>query len=1207
MKITRIKTCNLASLAGVVELDLQKGALGQAGLFAITGPTGSGKTTILDAVCLALFDQTPRLQEADGRVKISRSGQEHDTLSAQSPRALLRHDAGSGYAEVDFLSAQGRPFCARWEVRRAGDKASGRLQQQKMSLIDLVTQEVMGSGTKTDTKSLIIEHLGLNFDQFIRSALLAQGQFASFLKAKRSERAELLERMTGTDLYARISEQAFAKNKAANQLLENLQAEKAELNLLTPIELATVQATLTSNQHQLKNLEEEQNSQRSHASWQQRLSESNLRLAESKAQLTKAKQVWQNAAPQREQVRRYSAAALQLERLAQLTKTQDNLTQKQEELQTIGHELKSTVQALKVASVQLKACREADAAAQATAHRLAPKIQQALGLEQRLQETRLEANRAKSKADQADAALRDAERGLASLRQEQVRTKAEIDAAKVALGMDPQAAALAPLWQRVHPDLKQAVGLQQKVQAGASLQQELLTAQGEHSAAVGMLQAAKLQRESNRSLAVDHQTEQPNDTDKLTTELARLEKLRLSVDSQEKGIAELKLQLSRTQTEQTAQQDRSARLAVQEADLLLQLPIAERHLVDRTRIVELGASTLQLAEHRHLLRPGEPCPLCGSPEHPGANPAKVVIDALVQEEKQAQGALNALQLNLGNCRLELAQARKLTKEAAQNLKALLDKQQDAQRTSQDSLGSFSTKQALIDGIQAKQDQLDTLKAARKTWASKSNLLSEELRNTEAQVEASETLEMRCRIALASHETMAQQLAHDTQSWKLIIERLGQELNGVPGLGEEQLKQSAEALLAAWSKRVPLAQAQQSTLALGLTGIQNLQAPIAAAEERQKHSKQAQLAAEGILDKHTKALGALTESLLTLGIQDPGARTKELRLTLDASTAATNKALEQHQTAQLDHDRADQRLKSAELLRTELSRDLVLKQEALNQSLETLSLDELHALQAWDSASRQQTEEQVASLQRALLSSETILGERHEELSQLQKKEPKLVDSDPNSPPIHERLSQLRTRIIELQLQLQLQQDQGTKKKSLINDITRHQEENQRWAVLSSLIGSASGDTFRQFAQGLTLESLVAHANRHLKELAPRYLLARVPGEDLELQIVDQHLAGDVRSVNSLSGGETFLTSLALALGLASLSASQTPVRTLFIDEGFGSLDRKSLDTALATLDALQAGGRQVGIISHVAGIADHIGVQVQVKSIAPGRSQVLLP
>jgi exonuclease SbcC len=296
-----------------------------------------------------------------------------------------------------------------------------------------------------------------------------------------------------------------------------------------------------------------------------------------------------------------------------------------------------------------------------------------------------------------------------------------------------------------------------------------------------------------------------------------------------------------------------------------------------------------------------------------------------------------------------------------------------------------------------------------------------------------------------------------------------------------------------------------------------------------------------------------------------------------------------------------------LLRTELSADLVLKQEALNRSLETLSLDELHALQAWDSTSRQQTEEQVASLQRALLSSETILGERRDELNKLQGKEPKLVHSDPNSPPVQERLSQLRTRVIELQLQLQLQQNLGTKKKSLINDITKHQEENKRWAVLSSLIGSASGDTFRQFAQGLTLESLVAHANRHLKELAPRYLLARVPGEDLELQIVDQHLAGDVRSVNSLSGGETFLTSLALALGLASLSASQTPVRTLFIDEGFGSLDRKSLDTALATLDALQAGGRQVGIISHVAGIADHIGVQVRVKSIAPGRSQVLLP
>ena len=122
MKITRIKACNLASLAGVVELDLKKGALAQAGLFAITGPTGSGKTTLLDAVCLALFDQTPRLQEANGRVKIGRAGQ-HDALSAQSPRSLLRHDAGSGYAEVDFESSEGRPFCARWEVRRAGDKA----------------------------------------------------------------------------------------------------------------------------------------------------------------------------------------------------------------------------------------------------------------------------------------------------------------------------------------------------------------------------------------------------------------------------------------------------------------------------------------------------------------------------------------------------------------------------------------------------------------------------------------------------------------------------------------------------------------------------------------------------------------------------------------------------------------------------------------------------------------------------------------------------------------------------------------------------------------------------------------------------------------------------------------------------------------------------------------------------------------------------
>ena len=171
------------------------------------------------------------------------------------------------------------------------------------------------------------------------------------------------------------------------------------------------------------------------------------------------------------------------------------------------------------------------------------------------------------------------------------------------------------------------------------------------------------------------------------------------------------------------------------------------------------------------------------------------------------------------------------------------------------------------------------------------------------------------------------------------------------------------------------------------------------------------------------------------------------------------------------------------------------------------------------------------------------------------------------------------------------------------------EPQRRWwlvgrVLLRTLIGQSDGKKFRVFAQSLTLDVLIAHANTHLQELTRRYRLARVPGHDLDLQGVDRDLGDEVRAVGSLSGGETFLVSLALALGLSSLSARQTAVRSLFIDEGFGTLDPQTLEVALSALDSLQATGCQVGLISHVPGLAERVGVQVCVTPQGAGRSRV---
>ncbi|MCA9554755.1 MAG: hypothetical protein KC933_32295 [Myxococcales bacterium] len=161
-----------------------------------------------------------------------------------------------------------------------------------------------------------------------------------------------------------------------------------------------------------------------------------------------------------------------------------------------------------------------------------------------------------------------------------------------------------------------------------------------------------------------------------------------------------------------------------------------------------------------------------------------------------------------------------------------------------------------------------------------------------------------------------------------------------------------------------------------------------------------------------------------------------------------------------------------------------------------------------------------------------------------------------------------------------------------------------WAELNQLIGSADGKKLRTFAQGLTLDVLVEQANLHLQELRPRYNLRRVAGQAMELAVVDHDLGDEVRFIATLSGGERFLVSLALALGLSTLSSKSVRIESLFIDEGFGSLDRGTLEVALATLDQLQAEGRTVGIISHIAELSERIGYRVEVRPTGPGTSEV---
>ena len=194
---------------------------------------------------------------------------------------------------------------------------------------------------------------------------------------------------------------------------------------------------------------------------------------------------------------------------------------------------------------------------------------------------------------------------------------------------------------------------------------------------------------------------------------------------------------------------------------------------------------------------------------------------------------------------------------------------------------------------------------------------------------------------------------------------------------------------------------------------------------------------------------------------------------------------------------------------------------------------------------------------------------------------------------------------QAETQLLLQQDEANRIRigDLLNAIDAQAIITDNWAKLNDIIGSADGKKFRQIAQEYTLDVLLGYANIHLQSLSQRYLLERIPNT-LGLQVLDLDMGNEVRTVFSLSGGESFLVSLALALGLASLSSSRMKVESLFIDEGFGSLDPATLNIAMEALERLHNQGRKVGVISHVQEMTERISTQVKVSKLSNGRSRV---
>lgn len=238
MKILAIRLKNLTSIEGTVEVDFMAEPLHSAGIFAISGPTGAGKSTLLDALCLALYDKAPRFASSVENVNLADVGD--NQINQSDVRNLLRRGTSDGYAEVDFLGIDGRRYRSRWSVRRTRNKINGSLQPQTLEVKELDTEKEF-QGTKKELLIQLVELVGLTYEQFTRTVLLAQNDFATFLKSKGAAKAELLEKLTGTGVYSRISQEVYARNKAAQEEVTLIQNRMNVIELMPEEELLALQ------------------------------------------------------------------------------------------------------------------------------------------------------------------------------------------------------------------------------------------------------------------------------------------------------------------------------------------------------------------------------------------------------------------------------------------------------------------------------------------------------------------------------------------------------------------------------------------------------------------------------------------------------------------------------------------------------------------------------------------------------------------------------------------------------------------------------------------------------------------------------------------------------------------------------------------------------------------------------------------------------
>lgn len=1121
MKFLQLEILNLASLdkQGGEVINFEEGALGESTIFSIVGPTGSGKSTLLDAICLALYNRAPRYprKKGDKNQSIEIFGAadacESNRLAPTDSRNILTRGKKEGYSKLTFLANNGSIYRAEWHVRFQ----RVRYENAKTALYKITRNGEEISEETADWNELP-NIIGLDYDQFLRTVLIAQGSFANFLTAKENERYELLEKLIGceetyTNIATEIKKAKDQATDAYNQMAASVEAVKQ--NLLNDEELAQLKEEIDRLEKAEKELDSQLQAISKDLQWFEENDKQIKQITICQSDMKQAADAIKAMQAQILHLQLHDEVQPAVNQLQEVERQTQSIHEQEENILKAEGNIKSQESAISESEKALASLKEAVSKAQEQQEKALPVIAEARALKTKMEAAMPNLKEKKEALELAQKENQSAQKDVEENARNIQKWEAETEKANLAL---------------------------KTTQEEIAKQKQVL-----HEAT----QAAEQAWEKERNKTAGQNIEE------LQSHKSAAEKKLQDVQQAIKVVAHL----DAATTEKQKNEERILILGKRNAEIDEALGKLTIEALTQETLTLRNAYTLMVSEkweiHRANLTEGKPCPLCGSTTHPYHT-----------DNKQFEEA---------------------TTELSQLLKAKEDLLKLQQKEEKDLSGERKQNDGEVQTLQKQQEKLSGEIAT----------YEEEWKALIAQYPKIPKAEAKLKSLLPIYENKAK----DASSKLSLFNKIQKEIERLTQLKDKAVKDEA----AYESKASTILNKAQESTSTCVTKLAEQKALTINLISQQKSKEEAYGKALQTWNSAKKEMEEWQEKYKQiLNGEEPDAAEQRLTAAKDETTKAADTQNENinklkaelanskgsHQTMQSQNKTMKENLQTKE-------KELDLWIEEYNKQLEEKSIEPpfidrntiremLHSAEDWNAIRREKDEkEKAVASTTALYQSAEKAHQQHLEHQPAQTRDALLAIQQE-----YQERSQ-RNELIAANARMQNHQEAvkllGDKAEAL-NLVTQEKDD---WTAITDAIG-ADGKTLRKIAQCYTLSFLIAHANQEIRKFNSRYELQQVK-HSLGIRVIDHDRADDIRDTTSLSGGETFIVSLGLALGLSALSSRNISFENLFIDEGFGTLDPDTLATVIDSLAMLQSSqGKKVGVISHTDTMSERITTQIRI-------------